>query len=285
MAQKYPNDYQGVVATSPVLAWYYAHLADNKLRDKLVTGFLDAKAIKLVADRTRASCDTDDGLADGVISKYLSCKNDVESLRCAAGQTTGCLSGAQIEAVNALREPYTMNVSMPYGVTRFPGFGVTGDEDGSPFQWSFYPIGSVAPSAVLPPGRGFEAGRGAILNFGAFLVRHTIVGDEAFNPYQFDPATHANRVQYLAGLFEANDPDLTAFAARGGKLIIIHPSADNATPLTVSADYYRAVVARMGQSTADSMFRLYVGPGGSHTLGAHYADRCANASGRLGAQG
>ena len=99
-----------------------------------------------------------------------------------------------------------MNVSMPYGVTRFPGFGVTGDEDGSPFQWSFYPIGSVAPSAVLPPGRGFEAGRGAILNFGAFLVRHTIVGDEAFNPYQFDPATHANRVQYLAGLFEANRP-------------------------------------------------------------------------------
>ena len=268
MAQKYPTDYDGVIATSPVASWNSIHLADNVLRDKLVTGFLDANAIKLVADRTRASCDALDGLRDGVVARYLDCSNDVAVLRCPDGNTgNACLSDAQIAAVNALRQPYSVPVAMANGVTRFPGFRVTGDEDGGPFQWSFYPIGTQAPSAVLPAGRGNEAGRGGILNFATFWVRHAIVQDDTFNPSQFDPVPYASRILYLSNLFDATDPDLRPFAAHGGKMILIHPSADNATPLSVTAEYYRKVVSTMGKSAADDVMRLYVGPGGSHNVG------------------
>ena len=267
-AQRFYADYDGIIATSPVLAWYYVHLADNNLRDKLITGFLDAPAIKLIADKTRASCDRLDGLADGVVAKYLACPNEVATLRCTNGAPgTGCLSDAQIASANALREPYTMPVTLANGISRFPGFGVTGDEDGTPFQWSFYPIGTVAPSLNLAPGRGFETGRGAVLNFAAFLVRHTIVQDDAFNPYQFRPETYATRVQYLSSLFDATNPDLSGLAAKGGKVILVHPSADNATPLTVSGEYYRSVVAKLGQAQTDNVMRFYVGPGGSHNVG------------------
>jgi hypothetical protein len=268
VAQKYPADYDGIIATSPVLSWNAIHLADNVLRDSLVNGFLDANAIKLVADRTRASCDALDGLRDGVIARYLDCSNDAAVLRCADGNPgASCLSDAQIAAVGALRDPYAIPVAMAHGVTRFPGFRTTGDEDGAPFQWSFYAIGTQAPSATLPQGRGNEAGRGGILNFATFWVRHAIAQDDTFNPYQFDALAYATRILDLSNMFDATDPNLSAFAAKGGKMILVHPSADNATPLSATAEYYRKVVATMGQADADKVMRLYVGPGGSHNVG------------------
>jgi len=268
-AQMYPQDYDGVIATSPVLSWYAVHMFDNHVRDRLVDGgMLDARAIKLVADRTRSSCDEADGLRDGVVARYLECPNDVAALQCMPGQAAGaCLTPAQVAAVNALREPRALGVSFAHGITRFPGFGVTGDEDGAPWQWSFYPIGTEAPSRPLPPGMGFEPRRGAILNFGGFLIRHTIVQRDDFDPYAFDPRPHAARIAQLSKMFDATDPDLSRFAARGGKLIVIHPSADNAAPLTMTAEYYGSVVATMGQARTDDFMRLYVPPGGSHNAG------------------
>ena len=58
-----PTDYDGVIATSPVLDWTYIHLADNAIRTRLIQGWLDNAAIKLVAENTRATCDNADGLA------------------------------------------------------------------------------------------------------------------------------------------------------------------------------------------------------------------------------
>jgi hypothetical protein len=268
-AQKFPDDYDGVIATSPVLSWYAVHLFDNHVRDRLIDGgFLDARAVKLVADRTRASCDAQDGVQDGVVARYLECGNDAARLQCAPGQQAGtCLTPAQVAAVNALRDPRPMGVAFANGISRFPGFGTTGDEDGTGWQWAFYPIGTEAPSRPLPPGMGFEPRRGAVLNFGAFLIRHTIVQREDFDPYNFDVRPHAPRILQLSQLFDATDPDLSRFAARGGKLIVVHPSADNAAPLTMSAEYHGSVVEKLGAARTDSFMRLYVPAGGSHNVG------------------
>ena len=266
-AQRFPADYDGIIATSPVLAWNTIHLADNALRDRLIQGWLDAPAIRLLAEHTRGHCDDADGLKDGVIARYMECRNDVAALRCPEGRAaSGCLSDAQIASVNAIREPWANPVVMAHGLTRYAGYGVTGAEDGARYQYAFYPVGTVAPSHPLPPGRGFEPQRGAILNFAAFWVRHAIVRDEKFDPYLFDPRPHAARIQYLSALFDATDPDLSAFAKREGKLIIVQPSADNAVGTPMVAEYYRNVVARMGQATTDRMMRLYIGAGGGHNV-------------------
>ena len=267
VAQKFPDDYDGIIATSPVLSWYYIHLADNNIRDKLIQGWLDKESVALIARKTRTSCDEADGLKDGVIARYLECPNDAAALRCPDGkQNEGCLSDAQIASINSIREPWSMAVPMAHGVTRYPGFGVTGDEDGERYQYAFYTVGTDQPSHPLEPGRGFERGRGAILNFAALLIRHTIVQDSTFDPYLFDPRPYGKRIQYLSGLFDATDPDLSRFRARGGKAIILQPSADNAVGTPMVAEYYNSVVARLGQQATDDVLRFFVAPGGGHNV-------------------
>jgi pimeloyl-ACP methyl ester carboxylesterase len=266
VAQHFPEDYDGVVAVSPVLTWNYIHIADNDIRTKLVGGWLDAAAIRLVAERTRRSCDAADGLADGIVAAYLACPNDAGALRCPEGGAAGagCLSNAQIAAVDAIREPWSMAVPLEHGQTRYPGYGVTGDEDGPRYQYAFYTVGTERPSHPLPPGRGFEPRRGAILNFAALWVRHAVVQDETFEPLHFSPLPYARRIQYLSTLFDATDPDLSRFRRRGGKLILVQPSADNAVGTPMVAEYYRSVVARMGQEETDGFLRFYVAAGGGH---------------------
>jgi feruloyl esterase len=268
VAQKYPEDYDGVIATSPVLNWNIIHLADNRTRDRLMDGWLDASAIRLIADRTRRSCDAADGLEDGVIAKYLACPNDVAELQCKPGASPpGCLSAAQVASAQSQREPYASGVRLAHGVTSFPGYGVTGDEDGPRWQWAFYPVGQEPPSRDLKPGTAWEPRRGGILNFAAYWIRHVIVGQDDFNPAHFDPRPYQARLSVLSDLFDATQADLSRFAAKGGKLIIVHPSADNATPLTATAEYYGSVVKTMGAAATDRFLRFYVPAGGSHNVG------------------
>lgn len=88
--------------------------------------------------------------------------------------------------------------------------------------------------------------------------------DESFEPHDFYPPAYAERIQYISGLFDATDPDLSGLRQRGGKLVILHHSADYAVSTPMVAECYRSVVAEMGQQAADDVLRLYIGPGGAH---------------------
>jgi len=265
VTQRFPDAYDGAIAVTPVLGWTYIHIADNRMRSKLIDRWLDADAITLIANTTRELCDADDGLVDGIIGRYMECRMDSQIMRCPDGAPgDGCLSDEQIAALDSIREPWSTNVPFAHGINRFPGFGVTGDEDNPNNQYSFYTVGTNPPENPLPAGRGFQRGLGAIINFGAVWVRHGIVQDESFDPHRFYPPAHSNRIQYLSGLFDATDPDLSAFHKQGGKLIILQQSADNAVSTPMVAEYYRSVVAELGPDTTEDVMRLYVGPGGTH---------------------
>ena len=265
VTQRFPEAYDGAIGVTPVLGWTYIHIADNRIRSALLDGWLDADAIKLIANKTRAMCDADDGLVDGIVARYMECRMDSQTLRCPNGaEGQSCLSDTQIAALDAIREPWATTVPFAYGVNRFPGFGVTGDEDNPVNQYGFYMVGTAVPEYPLPPGRGTRRGLGAILNFGAVWVRHVIAQDEAFEPHRFHPPAYAERIQYISGLFDATDPDLSGFQAHGGKLIIMQQSADNAVSTPMVAEYYRSVVAELGEAAANDLIRLYVGPGGTH---------------------
>ena len=64
-----------------------------------------------------------------------------------------------------------------------------------------------------------------------------------------------------------DDPDLTRFGDRGGKVIIVHGLADQLIPVAGTIDYYQRVQRRMGgaQSTA-GFARLFLAPGANHGL-------------------
>ncbi|MEL1251146.1 tannase/feruloyl esterase family alpha/beta hydrolase [Aurantiacibacter gilvus] len=265
VAQRYPQDYDGFIATSPVLNWNYIHIADGIIRDRLIEGPLSVADIALVAENTRTACDALDGLEDGVIARYLECPNTVADLRCEDGATgEGCLSDAQIQSVNAIRQPWSMNVPMANNVIRNAGYGTTGDEDGDRYQWNFYTVGAQPPAERLPAGSGFEPGVGAILGFANFWVRHAIAQDPEFEPRHFNPELYEERIQYLSQLFDATDPDLSGLANSGARLIVYQPSADNAVGTPMVSEWYRSVVNAIGEEMAGDVLRYYVGPGGGH---------------------
>jgi feruloyl esterase len=124
--------------------------------------------------------------------------------------------------------------------------------------WTSWQAGDGAPT--LPPGP--SSSRGWLYGSGA--VQYFYARDPSFDPRTFDPDKLAPRVRQISALMDSTDPDLSAFAARGGKLIISEHMADYAQSPYAGIEYYRAVVARMGRPVADGFVRLYVTPGADH---------------------
>jgi hypothetical protein len=267
VAQRFPKDYDGIIATSPVLSWTYQHTSFGLWRTQQIDGgWMNEAKIKLIADKSRAACDANDGLADGILAKYDECVVNPNALRCPDGIDAGdhCLSDAQIEMVHLIREPWTLPFDLANGVKRFPGYGVTGGEDERE-QWSAFMLGTAPPSYPLPPGdSGVEPMRSRLVNFGTTWIRYAIAQDPAFEPYRFYANEYKDRIQYLSTITDATDPDLSDFRKRGGKLLLISHSADNAAPTRVVAEYYNSVVAALGEHHTERFIRFYVTHGGAH---------------------
>jgi feruloyl esterase len=96
------------------------------------------------------------------------------------------------------------------------------------------------------------------------MIRYFIAGNPNANPMTYSPDAYADRTRYISELFDSMNPDLSAFLARGGKVIIKEHTADYAQSPFAGFEYYRSVVARMGQGTVDQFVRLYVTPGVNH---------------------
>ena len=99
-AQRYPMDYDGILAGAPAINYLGATTRGMLLAQAAAAhpeGNLDAAASKLLVDAAVARCDADDGLKDGLISAPLRCRFDPAQLQCKEGQTRECLTPAQVE--------------------------------------------------------------------------------------------------------------------------------------------------------------------------------------------
>ena len=71
----------------------------------------------------------------------------------------------------------------------------------------------------------------------------------------------------LQGLYDPTNPDLKAFAARGGKLVMWHGWADTGSSPLGSLNYAEAVRAHLGEQAAGDVLSLYLVPGAYHCSG------------------
>jgi feruloyl esterase len=262
LAQRYPQDFDGIVSVVPVIHWNgLFHGFINFTKPQYEGGVLSTAKTRLVADTVNNACDALDGLADGVVNNYLACpaRVNVQSLRCVGGADTGenCLSDAQIATFNGAYAPTVFPFRVANGLTTYPGRLFGGEivpSEGISRWVSNGQVPGNPPLATDP--------RGVI--FGSSYARNVIARDPAFDLRQYQAANFAARIQAVSELVDSTNPDLSAFLQRGGKLIIRENTGDMAQSALAGMQYYQSVVARMGQPAVDGFLRLYVSPASAH---------------------
>jgi feruloyl esterase len=247
-AERYPADYDGILAGAPAadfiglveasFGWNAAVLERTPIRPA-ETPAIAAAVLK--------QCDALDGVADGVVANPPACRFDPEVLQCQGAETDQCLTG---EEIAALRKIYA-GPTTPDGRNLTPGFSVGGETEVAPSQgWGMW-IFSAAEKPAIQHGftSGFEEG---------------FMDSPHWSPAGLDPigAYAAAKARY-GPVLDANNPDLTAFVRRGGKLIIYHGWSDPAIPPLATVKFVDQVRAAMGPRT-DAFLRLFMVPGMQH---------------------
>jgi hypothetical protein len=251
-AQRYPEDYDGILAGAP--ANYWTHLLSNALYDAQATtldpdSYIPSSKIPAIALAVLAACDAKDGLKDGIVNDPRQCHFDPATMLCKQGNSDSCLTKPQVTALKKLYE----GAHDAQGKQIFPGY-VPGGEDGNG-GWNTWITGAAPGHALL-----FAFGNGFFRN---------MVYDQAdwdYKQAKLDDAVAAAD-QKFAAVLNSNDPNMKAFQARGGKLILYHGWSDAAISALNSINYYESVQAAMGKQQADSFVRLYMVPGMQHCAG------------------
>jgi feruloyl esterase len=256
-AQRYPADYNGIIAGAPAnnrthlhseFLWHYQ--ATHKAGD---LSQLPPEILTQITAAAVSSCAGKDGGApsDNFLTDPRACKFDPDRLPvCDSKVATHCLTQEQLAAIKTIYKgpvnPDTgerIYAPLPFGSEASPG-GISYQEVWTgavdlmyPFQWA---LGS------------------------------------SFNPLTFDfDKDEAQLDDKLAPLVNANNPDLVPFEKGGGKLIMFTGTADSLVPYPDTINYYERVIAFIKQHpqknlSSDSLaatqefFRYYLVPGMAH---------------------
>jgi hypothetical protein len=255
LAQRFPWDFDGILVGAPGANWsgllgIAATWGTAINQDKDGRQILTSEKLPALHAAVLAACAD----KNGVIEDPRACAFDPASMACPSGSDhANCLTSDQVKVV---REEYS-------GATDGEGHGLFdgGEPYGSELAWANW--------LVMP-----AADTNAPLDTYAAALGINYLNDVAFWPNPRASYTLGNvpftvalldQLQKLGGVYNATDPDLSVFHARGGKMIIYHGWADQAISPWVSLDYYRALIASSGGfSAAQSFSRLYMIPGLYH---------------------
>src|SRR5262245_8829206 len=118
-AQRYPEDYDGIVAGAPASNWSPLMLLSSSIQRNMGPSGLGIDKLGLLKEAAIATCDAQDGVADRVITNLATCNFDPASLQCAAGATSQCLTPTEVEAAQRIYA----GVVATNGETVMPGTG------------------------------------------------------------------------------------------------------------------------------------------------------------------
>jgi feruloyl esterase len=265
MAQRYPGDFDGIFSRVPVIHWTGLQAAGTRMGEtQMGAGWLSPAHVKLIGDAVLAQCDRLDQLPDGIVGNVEACRVSVDltALRCPNGSAgERCLSDPQLAAWRTLHAPYEFAFPLSNGVTRYPGWGYGGEAAGGSG-----PVGGYVSwqSGTAPQTLPATPQSSRAWLYGSGAVQYFFIGDGSADPRGFDPLRHRERVLRISRLMDSTDPDLSAFRAHGGKLVVAEHLADYAQSPFAGIEYWRSVVATLGVGASDDFMRLYTTPGADH---------------------
>ena len=249
-AQRYPDDYDGIIAGAPAAAWtrFMLNFIWNAQTLADPAAHVPLTKLAVIEKAVVASCDSRDRVADGVLVAPNACGFDPQALLCKGTEAGDCLTAPQAEAIARVyagprrRDGHVLARGFPPGAETGEG------------GWGTW-ITGPAPSQSLQAA------------FAQGALKYMVFDSPNYDLRTFDFERDAAAVEArLAPHLNATDPDLSGFHKGGGKLIVYHGWNDPGLSAYETIDYYQAVRARMG-TAADAFARLYLIPGLQHCTG------------------
>jgi feruloyl esterase len=241
-AQRYPEDFDGIVAGAPVYNVLHLNISQVSLQVGMLrepSRMAPPAKVALFANAVVAACDRNDGVADNIISEPRMCKFDPGVLLCPEGDADGCLTRAQVENARSAYQPVMTTRGELIYPGRSPGF-----ESGWRIPTQGQPLNPLFGDTPRYIGRQ----------------------DPNWDVMSFDLESDLALALKNGGFIEAGNPDLSAFKARGGKLLLYHGWADPGPAPENTINYYEAVHQRLG-APQDNWMRLFLMPGVGHCGG------------------
>ena len=245
LASRYPEDYDAIIAGAPARR-YPAILTQLHWYTDTVFGEGGAPDLQtkmgLVHEAVLEKCDALDGVTDGVLEDPRICGFDPVELQCEGADAATCLTDAEIRALHRIYS----GPRLSDGVQVISGPAISSEGAPDWAGWVTTTQGSV---------------------FGQEFYRWMVYDDPDWTIENFDlDRDYPVARERTAHILNVEDPDLSAFTGRGGRLIIYQGWNDPAIPAIETIDYYEQVLQHIGSDEADQV-RLFMVPGMGHCAG------------------
>jgi feruloyl esterase len=273
-AQRYPEDFDGIVAGAPAYNWTglaAGTLVTNRAMypdpENLEEAVIGPQDQELIESTYLAQCDALDGLEDGILSDPRQCAFDVASLACESGESERCLTDQQVAAAKAVYDGPSDDQGQIY-----PGFPLGGET--SPGGWSRWLTGGLRYNVDEDEFQGgvevsdeFETPElpSAHYGFGMGVMKYFIYNDPDWTYVGYDLNDLRTDAERVAQTLNATDPDLSVFRERGGKLLMHTGWSDAGITALGTIDYYEQVLEH--DPSADEDVRLLMMSGVDHCFG------------------
>jgi Tannase and feruloyl esterase len=244
-AQKYPNDFDGILAGAPAFNWdrfIPAEQWGEIVMNEEVGAPISVAKLNAVTSTSLAACDALDGIKDGIIQDPRACHYKASASAC-TGNPALCLTSQEASAVNKIWD------------------GPPGPKDGERLWFGLERgttfLGLDAPSPFSISTQWFQ---------------YWVDQNPAFDWHTITEASFADQFKQSELKFHdvigTDDPDLSEFRDHGGKMIIYHGLADLLIMPRGSYNYYnRATKHAGGLSQVQKFYRFFPYPGNSHCGG------------------
>ena len=252
-ALRYPEMFDGIISGAPAMdypglvATYFAYLVQSNTDENGETILKPGKD-KLIGDAVMAQCDGLDGTEDGLIDDPRQCNADLSALQCSGEAGVDCLTEAELGVIEKWRGP-AVNAA---GEVLYPG----GIAPGSEMHWWLWLTGNADGGGKLVP--TFGAG------FGAYMAFEDDPG-AGWTLNDFDLEKDPARMGRASDTYNGDDPDISAFRAAGGKMIVWHGWGDSIVSPYKTLDWYeKASATAGGEEALSENVALFMVPGVDH---------------------
>lgn len=293
-AQRFPKQFDGIVASAPAFAVPKAALAEawdtqafaavaKQLSLTTKEGLPDiARAfspndLKIAADTIAGVCDRDDGAADGMVQKVFECTTGrvrpaLEGRICDGVKSESCLSREQVGAlIRSYEGPRNSKGEALY--SNWPWDLAIGD-----MGWRIWKLGLPGAMPAINVDLGSPA-LSALFVTPPIPVPAAPVANLRYQlEFDFDrdaPKIFGTSAEFPRSgwdLVGAQSTDLSAFRARGGKMVVPHGGSDPIFSINDTVDWWRKLDAA-NQGDAASFVRVYAVPGMTHCAGGPATDQ------------